>query len=93
MQDVRDLVFATPAPIAIIGPDESVPAQAAIPIVQSARIPMISIATGTALTIPTKSQNVPLIFRARAADDTIARAITTYVAQTYRHAWDHSCRQ
>lgn len=81
VQDVHDLVFATPSPVAILGPDESVAALAAAPIIERAHIPALSIATATTLTAPTKNSNDPLIFRARASDAASARALTTYAVQ------------
>ena len=79
---MRGLVFATLAPIAIIGPDESGPAVAALPIAQSAHIPQLTIATDTTLTDPTKNQNDTTIFRMRPSDLAQARAVTTYAVRS-----------
>ncbi|HKD74657.1 MAG TPA: ABC transporter substrate-binding protein, partial [Ktedonobacterales bacterium] len=68
-------------PIAILGPDESDPAIQTQAIAQSAHIPEVTIATAPALTDPTKNQNDAMIFRARASDVALARAVTTYAVQ------------
>jgi branched-chain amino acid transport system substrate-binding protein len=80
-QQMRSLIFLNPSPIAILGPDESGPVAQTQAIAQSAHIPEVTIATAPDLTDPSKDQNDTMIFRARASDVALARAVATYAVQ------------
>jgi branched-chain amino acid transport system substrate-binding protein len=79
---VRDLVFRVPAPVAILGPDESDAALAVMPLVAQTHIPLLTLATAPALTDPTQAPTPPQIFRVRPPLMAWAQTVAHYAAQT-----------
>jgi branched-chain amino acid transport system substrate-binding protein len=79
---VRDLVFRVPAPVALLGPDDSDAALAVVPLVAQTHIPMLTLATTPALTDPAQAPMPPQIFRVRPPLAAWARAVAQYAVQT-----------
>jgi branched-chain amino acid transport system substrate-binding protein len=85
---VRDLVFRDPPVVALLGPDDSDAAQTVMPLVATAHIPMLTLATvpalqgnpAPALAAPAQNATPEMIFRVRPPLVAWAREVAASVA-------------
>lgn len=77
---VRDFTSRAIPPVALLGPDESDPAVAALPMFTSARIPTFTLALADGLTAPSAQTAPASLWRVRPPLAAWARALATYAA-------------
>ena len=78
---VRDFTSRIPPIVALLGPDESDAAVAALPLIASTRIPTLTLALDDTLTDSAKNQQALSLFRVRPPQAAWAQALATYAMQ------------
>ena len=78
---VRDFISRTPTVVALLGPDESDAAVAALPLITSGRIPTLTLALDDSLSAPAKNPPTPSLFRLRPPQAAWVQALANYVVQ------------
>ncbi len=81
MTRVRELSFASPPIVALIGPDDSASVIATETVPVTADVPEFTLATDPAITDPSQDQNDSLIFRVRPPDTAWAQAAARYAIE------------
>lgn len=78
---VASIAFATPTIMAMLGPDDSAPALAALPITGSVHMPVLTLATAPDITDPAANHQASNVFRLRPSAAIYAQTVAQFVAR------------
>lgn len=77
---VNSIAFATPQILAMLGPDDSTPALASLPIVGSVNMPELTLATAPNITDPLANHHASNVFRMRPSAASFAQTVAHFAA-------------